>query len=213
MAIGEKIQLLRKMNKLSQEQLAEKLDVSRQAISKWELNESTPDTEKIILLSRVFQVSTDYLLHDDVNNDMEIPAVKTSSERLRKQYGLRTSFIITTGIIIVGLLISIVAQFTWQTIFSVSIGLIIQIIGVIVFEKMSSRYITENGNKEVHKSFYVLNVWFILPFPMIFLSDLFFSIYPRPRSYRIGLLFTVIMYVIFCSIITFVLKKKLKNSK
>jgi transcriptional regulator with XRE-family HTH domain len=132
MAIGEKIQQLRKMNNLSQEQLAEKLAVSRQSISKWELGESTPDTEKIILLSRIFQVSTDYLLHDDINSDMEIPAVKTNSELLKKQYGLKTLFIITTGIIIIGLLMSIVAQVTWQTIFSVSIGLIIQIIGVIV---------------------------------------------------------------------------------
>lgn len=213
MTIGEKIQLLRKMNKLSQEQLAEKLTVSRQAISKWERNESTPDTEKIILLSRIFQVSTDYLLHDDVYSDVEISDIKTSSERLKKQYGLKTSFVITTGMIIVGLLISIVAQFTWQTIFSVSIGLIIQIIGVIIFEAMSSHFFTENGNKEVHKSFYVLNVWFILPFPIIFLSDLFFSIYPRPRGYGIDLLFTAIVYVILCGIITFVLKKKIKNSK
>jgi transcriptional regulator with XRE-family HTH domain len=62
MNIGEKIQQLRKANNLSQEQLAVQLEVSRQAVSKWELNESTPDTEKIILISRIFSVSTDYLL-------------------------------------------------------------------------------------------------------------------------------------------------------
>lgn len=213
MAIGEKIQLLRKMNNLSQERLAEKLAVSRQAISKWELGESTPDTEKIILLSRIFQVSADYLLHDDINNDMEIPAVKKNSELLKKQYGLKTLFIITTGMVIIGLLMSIVAQFTWQTIFSVSIGLIIQIIGVIIFEAMSNHYITGKGNKGVHSNFYALNVWFILPFPMIFLSDIFFNIYPRPRGYGIDLIFTAIVYVTLCGIITFVLKKKLKYNK
>jgi transcriptional regulator with XRE-family HTH domain len=62
MNIGEKIQQLRKANNLSQEQLAVQLEVSRQAVSKWELNESTPDTDKIILISRIFSVSTDYLL-------------------------------------------------------------------------------------------------------------------------------------------------------
>ncbi|HZK33561.1 MAG TPA: helix-turn-helix transcriptional regulator [Tissierellaceae bacterium] len=212
MTLSEKIQQLRKTNNLSQEQLAEKLAVSRQAISKWELGESTPDTDKIILLSRIFKISTDYLLHDDISSDKEIPAVKTSSELLKKHYGLKTLFIITTGVSIIGLLMSIIAQLTWQTIFSVSVGLIVQIIGVIIFEAMSSHYITRNGNKGVRKGFYALNVWFILPFPVIFLSDLFFNFYPRPRGYGIDLIFTAIVYVTLCGIITFILKKKSKYS-
>lgn len=72
MTFGEKLQLLRKQNGMSQEQLALKLDVSRQAISKWELNNSLPDTENAIQLSQLFCVSLDYLLKDDVlimNND------------------------------------------------------------------------------------------------------------------------------------------------
>lgn len=72
MTFGEKLQLLRKQNCMSQEQLALKLDVSRQAISKWELNNSLPDTENAIQLSQLFCVSLDYLLKDDVlimNND------------------------------------------------------------------------------------------------------------------------------------------------
>jgi transcriptional regulator with XRE-family HTH domain len=62
MTLGKRIQELRKKINFSQEQLAEKLEVSRQAISKWELDQSTPDTDKIIQLSYLFQVSTDYLL-------------------------------------------------------------------------------------------------------------------------------------------------------
>lgn len=64
MSISEKIQQLRKSNGLSQEQLAEKLDVSRQAISKWESGTSFPDVEKIVLISELFEVSTDYLIKD-----------------------------------------------------------------------------------------------------------------------------------------------------
>ena len=212
MTLSEKIQQLRRAGRLSQEQLAEKLAVSRQAISKWELGESIPDTDKIIRLSRIFKVSTDYLLHDDINSDREIPAVKTNSELLKKQYNIKTLFIITTGVSIIGLLMSIVAQLTWQTIFSVSVGLIVQIIGVISFEAMSSHYITGNGNKGVRKGFYALNVWLILPFPVIFLSDLVFNFYPRPRGYGIDLLFTAVVYVILCGIINLVLKKKSKDS-
>src|SRR5690554_1699750 len=106
MTLSEKIQQLRKTRNLSQEQLAEKLAVSRQAISKWELGESIPDTDKIIQLSRIFQVSTDYLLHDDINSDRDIPAVKTNSELLREQYGIKTLFIVSTGMSIIGLIMS-----------------------------------------------------------------------------------------------------------
>ena len=62
MSLGERIQRLRKAQGLSQEQLAEKLDVSRQAISKWETDQSSPDIENILALSSVFSVSTDELL-------------------------------------------------------------------------------------------------------------------------------------------------------
>ena len=63
--LGKKIQQLRKDNGMSQEELASKLTLSRQAISKWELGESVPDTENVVQLSKLFGVTTDYLLYDD----------------------------------------------------------------------------------------------------------------------------------------------------
>lgn len=62
MNIGKRIALCRKQAGLSQEQLAERLGVSRQAVSRWETGDATPDTEKVIQLSRLFHVTTDYLL-------------------------------------------------------------------------------------------------------------------------------------------------------
>lgn len=62
MTIGEQIQTIRISKGMTQEYLAELLDVSRQSISKWELGQSIPDVEKIIRMSEVFQVSTDTLL-------------------------------------------------------------------------------------------------------------------------------------------------------
>ena len=64
MILAEKIVVLRKKNGWSQEQLADKLGVSRQSISKWESAQSTPDMKKIVALSELFGVSTDYLLKD-----------------------------------------------------------------------------------------------------------------------------------------------------
>lgn len=65
MILAEKIVNLRKQAGWSQEELAEKLGVSRQAVSKWESAQSIPDLNKVLLLSEVFSVSTDYLLKDD----------------------------------------------------------------------------------------------------------------------------------------------------
>ena len=56
MRLGQKITELRKKNNLSQEGLAEKMNVSRQAVSKWESNQSIPDIEKIVNLSELFGV-------------------------------------------------------------------------------------------------------------------------------------------------------------
>lgn len=68
MNIGERITELRKSKGLSQEELAEKLGVSRQSVSKWETGTSTPDTDKAIAMSRIFGVTADFLLTGEYNN-------------------------------------------------------------------------------------------------------------------------------------------------
>lgn len=65
MTMGEKLQLLRKSSGLSQEQLAAELDVSRQAISKWECGDSTPDLDKLRAICTYFGVTTDHLIWEN----------------------------------------------------------------------------------------------------------------------------------------------------
>lgn len=62
MTLGEKLFELRKQKNLSQEEVAEKLNVTRQTISKWETDQSTPDLDKIIPLCDLYEISADYLL-------------------------------------------------------------------------------------------------------------------------------------------------------
>lgn len=76
MTIGQKIAILRSSLQLSQEQLAEKLDVSRQSVSKWESDSSVPEVGKILQLSSLFNITTDDLLRD------EIPLAPTYTEAL-----------------------------------------------------------------------------------------------------------------------------------
>lgn len=67
MNIGEKLFELRKSKQLSQEAVAEKLNVTRQTISKWETNQSTPDFDKIIPLCELYGISSDELLRGEIN--------------------------------------------------------------------------------------------------------------------------------------------------
>ena len=66
MDLGKKILELRKKENLSQEQLAEKMNVTRQTISKWELNETTPDIKQAKELSKLFKISLDELTENDM---------------------------------------------------------------------------------------------------------------------------------------------------
>ncbi len=62
MEFSEKLITLRKSRELTQEQLAEQLNVSRQSVSKWETGQAVPDVEKLVEMSRIFDVTTDYLV-------------------------------------------------------------------------------------------------------------------------------------------------------
>ena len=80
MTLPDKIIKHRKSNGWSQEDLAEKLNVSRQAISRWENGTALPDAQNLLQISKLFGVSADYLLNDDYESDNDIPAVKTATE-------------------------------------------------------------------------------------------------------------------------------------
>jgi len=80
MNLSEKIFELRKAHGMSQEQLAEKMGVTRQSISKWESGESLPDVDRLPELSRIFNVTTDYLLKPS-----EVDELTIRTEQLEKQ--------------------------------------------------------------------------------------------------------------------------------
>ena len=87
MTFGEKLYQLRTERKMSQEGLARKLGVSRQAISRWELGEVVPDTANVLAVSKLFDVSTDYLLREDCLSDSDIPSMEDAEESLKdRQY-------------------------------------------------------------------------------------------------------------------------------
>lgn len=84
MILADKIIELRKKAGYSQEELAEKMGVSRQSVSKWEGALSIPDLDKILLMSEIFGVSTDYLLKDEFGEELPAPKEEISESKFRK---------------------------------------------------------------------------------------------------------------------------------
>lgn len=99
MNVNEKILQLRKASGMTQEQLAENMNVSRQAISKWEVGESNPDTDKIVLLSKIFNVSIDYLLIDDITED------KKPLEPIKKDFSKKIAVCCGITLLLIGVAI------------------------------------------------------------------------------------------------------------
>lgn len=90
MTLAEKITLLRKQKGWSQEELAEKMDISRQSVSKWESGTSVPDLDKIIKISQIFAVSTDYLLKEENEDgaDTEFATKEAPDDEMKRSVSI-----------------------------------------------------------------------------------------------------------------------------
>lgn len=82
MKFNEKLVMLRKQNNLSQEQLAEQLNVARQTVSKWELGETTPEMDKLIKMSEIFKISLDELMKEETQGETVNDPNNTNSQKL-----------------------------------------------------------------------------------------------------------------------------------
>lgn len=107
MKLEEKLLKLRKEFGLSQEELGDKIDVSRQAVSKWENGETKPDIDKLKLIAEIYNVSYDYLLNDDIDNKVEKNVENKKKENMFKKIIKTIWFKIIFFIFIIYLLFSI----------------------------------------------------------------------------------------------------------
>ena len=110
MTIADRIQTLRKSKGMSQEELADAAGVSRQAVSKWESEQSTPDLDKVVILSEIFDVTTDYLLkgiEPVETTDHKTMADVVDQKILTEKNGKRAKSILKWVLIILGALLAI----------------------------------------------------------------------------------------------------------
>ena len=99
--MAERLQRLRKEHHFSQEQLAEKLQVSRQAVSKWENGQTAPDLNNIIAMSNLYEVTTDYIL---------IGRERSSKENEQKSRKRKSGILCLAGGVILTLLLPLFAK-------------------------------------------------------------------------------------------------------
>lgn len=127
MTLGQKLQQLRKRDGLSQEALAEQVAVTRQTISKWELDQSMPDLDLLARLSDIFQVSTDYLIKPELAQPGEQP---TQKKRRPPTWLRSVSLAVLTGATLVASCICLICDYftadtlswSWIAIASIAAG-------------------------------------------------------------------------------------------
>lgn len=127
MTFGEKLQLLRKAKGMSQEQLATQINVSRQAISKWEVGESNPDLDKVVQISNIFDVTTDYLLKAEQENSIG----KVTLEGNKNDVTVQILLISSAAFLAIGLFCAFGSWYSEKSAEGIFGGMIIQVIGIV----------------------------------------------------------------------------------
>ncbi len=159
MNIADRIQNLRKSKGISQEELADKVGVSRQAVSKWESEQSVPDLDKVIIMSDYFEVTTDYILRGIENKKQADEPVDAN-----------IFTIVATVLNFIGLIMSCVIWYEEQTVMALVVGLIIMAVGCSVFA-IGQSISTKNGIK-AKRAFWALNCWLLGFAPLSFLYNM-----------------------------------------
>ena len=195
MNMADRIQYLRKSKGISQEELADKVGVSRQAVSKWESEQSTPDLEKIIIMSDFFGVTTDYIL-----KGIEPVADK---EQKNKELTSKVLYISSTAFVAIGLFCAFGNWYAEQTMEAVWGSMIIQAIGIVGY--FIARILSEEKSP-----FYVnwLNI-----IGVAFMPISIFKLEGWIAPYPIGIFHTLVFVLVFFVVVIasyIILKKQTK---
>lgn len=187
MNIADRIQQLRKANGISQEELADQIGVSRQAVSKWESGQSTPDIEKILLLSDYFGTTTDYLLK--------------GTELVKDTENKRNAMVFTVaGTILnaIGLAASVIIWLERMTYYAAGVGIIMMLLGTGVFLFGQTVDSTEKARARYY--FMLPNVWILLFIPMSCCYNFLISLlggdfgFPEPVPALVNPIWTFALY-------------------
>lgn len=210
MKLSEKLLSLRKSRGISQEELAEKLNVSRQAISRWETDGALPDSMNILQLSKLYGVTADYLLNDDYESDLDVPVIQGVESAAKTEAWRQVAFFALTGLNIMIFIYQIIACFVLQSTTHSLIGTMFSVAAAFGFEavyrKLSPN--AEESAKKYRRIFYIAAVWLAAYFPVRLLTYAAMTLYPRPYTVFMLHIIIVLLYLLFSGITTWLIRKK-----
>ena len=199
MNLSDKIVELRKKNGFSQEDLADELQVSRQAVSRWEQGTTDPSSSNILELSKLFNVTTDYLLNDDYHSDEDLPKII----EIRKD-NLQQIVLYFVLLEIICFLLQVASIIVLQNDLYGILCIILFITVIIIFEYAYHKKTTENSLKIIstRKKFYTISTWIGLYFPTRLVVTGLSAFYPRPYSVITLMIIILVVYVILALFIS-----------
>lgn len=205
MKLAEKILALRKSRGLSQEELAEKLNVSRQAISRWENGTALPDASNILQLSKIFGVTADYLLNDSYQSDNDVPKVKAATADGMHQIMI---FLITLEVMI--LIMQFMTAIILQNAFFGVMSYIPFVAVVGGFEYAYRKRAAEQNEDTIRfrKRFYKISAWLGTYFPIRFIVSALASFYPRPMDTLVLDCVILVVYIMTATLITLEIERR-----
>lgn len=185
MNIADRIQALRKQQGLSQEELADRLGISRQAVSKWESGQSTPDLERIVALSQLLGVSTDHLL---------LGSEPTRKEAIRPQVIFA---IVSTVMNVFGLLFGSITWYEEQTAGSILGGAVFLVLGCMLCAVGRFAFV-QQPEPGLYRAWWRVNIWLVLFSPLAVFYNLLLSGIPAPYPLlSSGLISYVLFWLIY----------------
>ncbi|MBR5266172.1 MAG: helix-turn-helix transcriptional regulator [Clostridia bacterium] len=209
MTFAEKLLSMRKKQGMSQEELAEKLEVSRQAVSRWEQGSAMPDMINLSKISKLFGVTADYLINDEIESDREVPIVKKTESDMKKR-GREIGFRILVCLQFFGMFWQIIGYATspfygrgmlWLL---GGFGVMLCIIGIFAFE-IIFRGLPETPR--YRKTFYTVTVWCITFAPITIAVDVASHFIVVPYSFLIIHFGKLAAYFIFNLIATAIIRR------
>lgn len=200
MNIADRIQNLRKMKGISQEELAGRMGVSRQAVSKWESEQSLPDLEKIVLMSEYFDVTTDYILK----------GIETT-EQSEKKTDANIFVIVATVLDFIGLIITCAVWYEKQVATAIVIGLVFMALGCMVYG-IGMLDSAKNTKAKGEFYFWVINIWMLVFIPLSVIYNLLVvglvAPYPMLVHPLTAYLVFWMTYIAICLGVTLVMRKR-----
>lgn len=201
MNIGERIYELRRKNSMSQEDLAEKMNVSRQSISKWESSQSVPEVERIVQLSNIFNVSTDWILK------CENSKKQTSQSNKNNLKSVQT---VSTALNYIGFVIGAFILFEKQAVWSVAVPIVFSILSLAIYFAVYSDSENTNEKKQSLNTFIKLNIfifsfWILLFIPCIIVIRAFSVLSFIPNFLLVPAI--ILIVTIYLTICIYILKK------